>query len=35
VDTPEDFEELKRELKLNKEAAIFTRRFLKALAKSK
>jgi uncharacterized protein len=34
VDTPEDFEELKRELRLNKEAAIFTRRFLKALAKS-
>jgi rSAM/selenodomain-associated transferase 1 len=33
VDTPEDFEELKRELAENKEAAKFTRRFLKELNK--
>jgi uncharacterized protein len=31
VDTPEDFEKLKRELVENKEIAKFTRRFLKAL----
>src|SRR5262249_6095316 len=34
VDTPEDFERLKRELDENKETAIFTRRFLKELAKT-
>jgi uncharacterized protein len=34
VDTPEDFEWLKRELDENKDAAKFTRRFLKELAKS-
>jgi rSAM/selenodomain-associated transferase 1 len=32
VDTPEDFERLKRELDENKDAAQFTRRFLKELA---
>jgi len=35
VDTPEDFERLKRELGENGEAAKFTRRFLKELAKSR
>ncbi len=35
VDTPEDLERLKSELAENKEAAKFTRRFLKALAKGK
>ncbi len=35
VDTPEDFERLKRELHENKDAAKFTRRFLKELAKAK
>jgi uncharacterized protein len=35
VDTPEDFERLKRELEENKSAAKFTRRFLKELAKSR
>jgi len=35
VDTPEDFERMKRELKENKGAAKFTRRFLKELAKSR
>src|SRR5215471_7097520 len=34
VDTPEDFERLKRELAENREGAKFTRRFLKELAKS-
>jgi len=33
VDTPEDFERLKRELGENREAAKFTRRFLKELNK--
>jgi uncharacterized protein len=33
VDTPEDFEQLKRDLRGNKEAAKFTRRFLKELNK--
>jgi uncharacterized protein len=33
VDTPEDFEQLKRELAENKEAAKFTKRFLKELNK--
>jgi rSAM/selenodomain-associated transferase 1 len=35
VDTPEDFERLKREVQENKGAARFTRRFLKELAKGK
>src|SRR5512145_2533647 len=35
VDTPEDFERLKRELDENKGAAKFTRRFLKEMAKAK
>jgi uncharacterized protein len=35
VDTPEDLERLKRELGDTKEAAKFTRRFLKELAKSR
>ncbi|MGH9936395.1 MAG: TIGR04282 family arsenosugar biosynthesis glycosyltransferase [Blastocatellia bacterium] len=35
VDTPEDFERLKRELEENKDWAKFTRRFLKELAKDK
>jgi rSAM/selenodomain-associated transferase 1 len=35
VDTPEDFERLKRELDENKDFAKFTRRFLKELAKGK
>src|SRR4030095_598701 len=35
VDTPEDFERLKRELEENKSAAKFTRRFLKELAKTR
>jgi hypothetical protein len=35
VDTPEDLERLKRELGENKEAAKFTRRFLKELAKTR
>jgi len=35
VDTPEDFERLKRELEENKDGAKFTRRFLKELAKDK
>jgi rSAM/selenodomain-associated transferase 1 len=34
VDTPEDFERLKRELGENREAAKFTRRFLKELGKT-
>lgn len=35
VDTPEDLERLKRELAENKDAARFTRRFLKELAKDR
>ena len=35
VDTPEDFERLKRELEENKEGTKFTRRFLKELAEDK
>lgn len=35
VDTPEDFERLKRELEANRDFAKFTRRFLKELAKSR
>ncbi|MCI0391959.1 MAG: TIGR04282 family arsenosugar biosynthesis glycosyltransferase [Acidobacteria bacterium] len=35
VDTPEDFERLKRELDEDRDAAKFTRRFLKELAKEK
>jgi rSAM/selenodomain-associated transferase 1 len=35
VDTPEDFERLKRELEESEAAAKFTRRFLKELAKSR
>jgi len=35
VDTPEEFERLKRELSENQPAAEFTRRFLKALAKNR
>ena len=35
VDTPEDFERLKRELAENRDGAKFTRKFLKELAKSR
>jgi rSAM/selenodomain-associated transferase 1 len=35
VDTPEDFERLKRDLEGNRDFANFTRRFLKELAKSR